>query len=246
MKPILFSMVFVSALAAAVPSDTCPPLQDADRAKLIQYVQRKYKVAPTLPLAVNQTGLLPDSCFRQLSFSSQDQRRPFQLSLIASPDLRFLTKEIFDVSIDPLEEERKKQKALISDLARPGGATLGDKAAPVTINLFSDFQCPFCSQMAQGLTKDILPIEGDRVRLVFRNFPLSMHPWARPAAEAAECAHQQGDKYFWSFTITYSNTSATFRWRISRTNWPVWLGTRGLRRCGLRRLRGSTQVRGES
>jgi len=44
---------------------------------------------------------------------------------------------------------------------------------------------------------DILPKEGDKIRLIFRNFPLPMHPWARAAAEAAACARMQDDRYFW-------------------------------------------------
>lgn len=174
-------------------------MKDTDRAKLVEYVQKKYKTPATMPLEVSEAGFLPESCYRHLRFQSQDQRRPFQLELIASPDLRFLTREMLDSRVDPLEEERQKEKALLADLRREGGAQLGPKDAPVTITLFSDFQCPYCAQMANGLMKDILPAEADRVRLVFRNFPLTMHPWARPAAEAAECARTQGDKYFWSF-----------------------------------------------
>jgi hypothetical protein len=49
------------------------------------------------------------------------------------------------------------------------------------------------------LRKEILPAEKDQVRVVFRYFPLSMHAWARPAAEAAACAFQQRNEFFWSF-----------------------------------------------
>jgi protein-disulfide isomerase len=51
--------------------------------------------------------------------------------------------------------------------------------------------------MATGLMKEIVPTEGDKIRLIFRNFPLPMHPWARAAAEATACAQSQGDKFFW-------------------------------------------------
>jgi protein-disulfide isomerase len=47
------------------------------------------------------------------------------------------------------------------------------------------------------LKESILPREKDDVRLVFRYLPLPMHPWARAAAEAAACAQQQKDDYFW-------------------------------------------------
>src|ERR1700733_5178503 len=65
------------------------------------------------------------------------------------------------------------------------------------MTIFSDFQCPYCSQLARMLNKEILPTQGKTTRIVFRYFPLTMHPWARPAAEAVACAQEQGDEYFW-------------------------------------------------
>jgi protein-disulfide isomerase len=49
-----------------------------------------------------------------------------------------------------------------------------------------------------NLAKSVIPNEGENVRLIFHTFPLAMHPWARPAAEAALCAQQQGDSFFWA------------------------------------------------
>lgn len=61
-----------------------------------------------------------------------------------------------------------------------------------------------CSQMATGLMQDIIPTEGNKIRLIFRNFPLPMHPWAGAAAEATACAQTQNDKYFWPATSAKS------------------------------------------
>jgi len=79
-----------------------------------------------------------------------------------------------------------------------GGAPFrGPAAAPVTIVEFSDFHCPFCKQVLGTLTQ-LLSRYGDRVRLVFRDFPIdSLHPQARKAAEGARCAHDQGK--FWEY-----------------------------------------------
>lgn len=70
----------------------------------------------------------------------------------------------------------------------------GDANAPVTIVEFTDFQCPSCAAM-QPLLEDALKSYGNKVRLVVRDFPLSMHPDSRKAAEAANAAHAQG-KFF--------------------------------------------------
>jgi protein-disulfide isomerase len=79
-----------------------------------------------------------------------------------------------------------------------GGAPFrGPAAAPVTIVEFSDFQCPYCKQVVPTLAQ-LLSRYGERVKLVFRDFPIdSLHPQARKAAEAARCAHDQGK--FWEY-----------------------------------------------
>ena len=77
---------------------------------------------------------------------------------------------------------------------RPDDPIRGNKAAPVTVVLFSDFQCPFCSRVEPTL-KQALQAYGDKVRVVWKHQPLGFHPNALPAAEAAEAAREQGK--FW-------------------------------------------------
>lgn len=72
---------------------------------------------------------------------------------------------------------------------------LGDKNAPVTLIEFSDYECPFCkrhfSQTLPQITKDY--IDTGKVRLIFRDLPLSFHdPMATTEAIAANCAKDQG------------------------------------------------------
>jgi len=73
---------------------------------------------------------------------------------------------------------------------------IGSKDAPVTIIEFSDFQCPFCKR-AEPTIKQILETYGDKIRFVYRDFPLTFHQNAQKAAEAAECADEQGK--FWEY-----------------------------------------------
>lgn len=77
------------------------------------------------------------------------------------------------------------------------GAALGPADAPITIVEFSDYECPFCKRAHPTVT-EVLKKYPDKVRLVFRHFPLdNIHPNARPAAEASLCAEDQGK--FWPF-----------------------------------------------
>lgn len=73
----------------------------------------------------------------------------------------------------------------------------GSNDAPVTIVEYSDFQCPACAFHNQNLTPILRSdyIDTGKVRLIFHDFPLQMHPFAPKAAESARCAGEQGK--FW-------------------------------------------------
>jgi protein-disulfide isomerase len=78
-----------------------------------------------------------------------------------------------------------------------GAPAKGPATAPVTIVEFSDFHCPFCKRVVPTL-KEIEAKYGDRVRVVFRDFPIDqLHPGARKAHEAARCVFEQGK--FWAY-----------------------------------------------
>lgn len=81
-------------------------------------------------------------------------------------------------------------------VASAGRPAKGPKEAPIEIVEFSDFQCPFC-QRANPTVDQVLKTYGDKIRFVYRHYPLGNHPNARPAAEAADCAHQQ--ERFWEY-----------------------------------------------
>lgn len=82
------------------------------------------------------------------------------------------------------------------DLSNPAHtAFVGPADAAVKVVEFSDFECPYCSRAAETFTALKTKYAGKSVQFAFRNFPLSFHPNARPAAEYAQCAQEQGK--FW-------------------------------------------------
>ena len=73
----------------------------------------------------------------------------------------------------------------------------GNKDAPITIVEFSDIQCPFCARFHPTMEQAVRDYP-DKVRWVYKHFPLdSIHPYARKASEASECAGDQNK--FWEY-----------------------------------------------
>ena len=81
-------------------------------------------------------------------------------------------------------------------VAVEGHPSKGPQGAPIELIEFSDFQCPFC-QRANPTVEQVLKTYGSRIHFVYRHYPLPTHPNARPAAEAAACAAEQGR--FWEY-----------------------------------------------
>jgi protein-disulfide isomerase len=95
------------------------------------------------------------------------------------------------------------------DVSEAGNPSMGDAKAPVTIIEFSDFECPFCgryvTQTYPQIKKDY--VDTGKVRIVFRDYPLPFHSNAQKAAEAAECADDQG-KFWEMHSKLFSNQQA--------------------------------------
>jgi protein-disulfide isomerase len=94
-----------------------------------------------------------------------------------------------DLSKDPRDQ--------VSPVGRP--ARGGGPNAPVVIVGFDDLECPFCAQMNAELFPAILNRYKDQVRIVYRDFPLDIHPWAMRAAVDANCLAAGTTEGYWNF-----------------------------------------------
>lgn len=94
--------------------------------------------------------------------------------------------------------------ALEQNLIRPDSHATGDLQSPVNVVEFGDFQCPMCGHAAT-IMKQMEEKYHGKVRFVFRQFPLAtIHPFAEKAAEASECAADQG-KFWEAVDKLYAN-----------------------------------------
>lgn len=94
----------------------------------------------------------------------------------------------------------------IIEVSADDDAVRGPENAPVTIIEFSDYQCPFCGR-AEATINQILETYPTQVKVIFRDFPLGFHQHAQKAAEAAECAGEQG-KYWEMHDKLFENQRA--------------------------------------
>ncbi len=105
------------------------------------------------------------------------------------------------------------------DVRTSDAPSLGSVEAPVVMLEFSDYQCPFCKKFYDETLPLITQnyIETGKVMLVYRDFPLAIHPEAGKAAEAARCYSEQTDDYFAYHDVLFENQA-----RLSDTNYKQW------------------------
>lgn len=95
----------------------------------------------------------------------------------------------------------------VSKIDQAGAARLGEAKAPIQVAIFADLQCPFSARAFPALAQ-IVERHPKKVSVTFHHFPLDFHQEARPAAELATCAAEQGR--FWEVAVLlYEDTKAT-------------------------------------
>ena len=188
-------LLLLLAPAIASGAGACTPITPERKAELCRYVERKYRLPEDVHPVVAEAAELGGGCYRKLRFLVPGKRK-FEVSLILTPDQKYLVSELNDISVDPIAEEKRRafetRRELEKDDGRP---SKGPTNAPVTVVVFSDFQCPYCKGFGETLKR--IASEEKRVRFIFRNLPLEMHPWAKSAAEIAACVQAQSGDGFW-------------------------------------------------
>ena len=167
----------------------------ADDAAVSQRIVDYFQKSVTTPGIQFKVTKLEDSDipgWRRGSLQASLGQQSQDVAFYVSRDGHYMLRgDAVDLTVDPL-------KQVMSKISLADQPSRGPADAKVTIVEYSDFQCPFCSRVYTTLENDVLKQYGDKVRFVFKNFPLtSIHPWAEDGAVASECAFRQGNDGFW-------------------------------------------------
>ncbi len=200
---VLGLLVAVLAVPAPAPAAQAPN-QAAMREKIIQYIRQRFHIPDSVKLTVGdfRESVYPD--FYAITLTLDDGKDKKSQPFFAAKDGRYLV----DGSIYTLGGDARKDIIQLISLADE--ATQGPATAPVTLVEYSDMECPVCARFHETLETDIIPKYGDKLRVVFKEFPLTaIHDWALTAAVAAQCTYQiDPARYVPYRSLVYKNQSA--------------------------------------
>jgi len=203
------AVLAVTMMAGPVRSlAQCKAPTPEKQAGLSVYVVKRSHLSPTNQLTLVESAPANDACYWKLHY--RDSSSKTDVTLYLTPDGKYLVPSLYDLSVDPLAEEKAAAERLRKVLEADGPPSQGTANAPITIVEFSDFQCPYCKRMADVLENGLSAEERKNIRIVFRNYPLPIHPWAKDAAEVAGCAALQNDAAFWKVHDYLFQNQATF------------------------------------
>lgn len=127
--------------------------------------------------------------------ASQESRTQEESFYLSSDGQTLFLGDAFDLNANPFAATADKLKAALSH-----APSYGAQNASVSIVMFSDFECPYCSREAQILRKNLISTYPNDVTVYYADFPLEeIHPWARLAAAAGQAIFRQNPSAFWDY-----------------------------------------------
>lgn len=180
--------------APTVPQSAGTVVSPELKGKIQRQIQAQYDLPPTITVDIGprRPSDIPtfDSVTITLTGSSGHEQK---VDFLLSQDGKILAKL---TKIDLTKDIYNDRMSKIDLNGRP---VRGNPNAKVTLVNYDDLECPFCSRMHSTLMQEILPQYGDRIKIVYKDFPLSMHPWAIHSANDANCLAIEDGTAYWDF-----------------------------------------------
>jgi protein-disulfide isomerase len=173
--------------------------------EIIQHIRQEFKVPETTTLTV---GPFHDSGipnFLSTSIAAQSDKGKQTEDFYATSNKQvFVMGKILNMGVDLRREA-------LRTMATANQPSQGPAHAPVTIVEYADLECPMCGKLHLFLENDLLPKYGDKVRVIFKEFPLvQIHDWSLTAAIANECVYKLKPEAFAPYrTLIFQNQTTT-------------------------------------
>lgn len=180
------------AQQGAPNSSGSTPIAPDINERIQRQIRSYFNIPPDVTVTVGKPSASEfpnyDQVVVTMSRGGKSQSNDFLVSKDGKTLVRF-TK--LDLTKDPYVETMKE----ITVKDRP---VRGNPDAKVTVVNFDDFECPFCARMHATLMSEILPEYKDKIKIVYKDYPLSsIHPWAEHAANNANCLAAQSPAAYW-------------------------------------------------
>ncbi len=177
----------------------CSAQQTTQSQDLNHRIERQIRATYKIPGYVNvEVGApkanseFPNYDSVTVTFSRGESKQSHDF-LVSKDGKSLLSVTKMDLQKDPFAE-------IMSKIDTTGRPWRGAKDAKVTVVVYDDFQCPFCTRMHQTLFNDVMKTYGDRVKVIYKDYPLfEIHPWAGRAAVNSNCLADQSVGAYWDF-----------------------------------------------
>jgi protein-disulfide isomerase len=177
--------------AAGLAAFLATPALAQDTEAIAKYFRKKSNTPPNATVTVKDVKDSPIKGAKQGTIEVANGPQVRAVTFVMSSDGRYVVfGETEDITVDPFKKVAEK-------INLKGKPFKGKDGAKVTIVEYSDFQCPFCQRGYNVIENEVMKEYGDKVKFVYKHFPLNFHPWAEPGAVAVECAGLQNKDAYW-------------------------------------------------
>ncbi len=170
------------------------------KTKISRQIQAQYDLPPDVIVEVGPRRPSDFPTYDLVTITLAGKGHEQKVDFLLSQDGKTLAKV---TKIDLTKDIYTDRMSKIDVSGRP---VRGNPNAKVTIVNYDDLQCPFCSRMHATLMQEILPQYGDKIKIVYKDFPLSMHPWAPHSANDANCLAVENGSAYWEF-VDYAHAN---------------------------------------
>jgi protein-disulfide isomerase len=194
LTPLVFAAILTSLGCHAQSASTVTPgaqLSPALTQRVEVLLRQKAELPPESIISIGPVQSSDVAGFSTINVTfSSEGKSSHPVSFLISADGKTLAQfNKYDISADP--------RTLISADGRPSRG--GPASAPVLFVNFDDLECPFCARFHESLFPAITQRYGDKVRIVYKDFPLTeIHPWAMRAAVDVNCLAAQSPDGYWN------------------------------------------------